>query len=92
MGKPDVIGPYKILSELGRGSFSKVYKAQDTRDETIWAIKIVKKKLLTDATRTDREISILQTLRHPNIVRLKEVLRDDDKLFLVMEYLQGDLL
>jgi serine/threonine protein kinase len=38
-----------------------------------------------------REISLLQNLKHPNIVELKEVLFNKGQLYLVFEYLQFDL-
>lgn len=64
------------------------------------ALKIVNKSLLRKVKRGDggsalqdvlREVAILKRLRHPNVVRLYEVMDDpdSDKMFLVMEYVEG---
>ena len=38
-----------------------------------------------------REVQSLRKLSHPNIVKLKEVIRENDELFFVFEYLEGNL-
>lgn len=38
-----------------------------------------------------REIKSLQKIRHPNIIRLKEVIREDNNLFMIFEYMNENL-
>lgn len=38
-----------------------------------------------------REVKSLKKLSHPNIVKLKEVIRENDELFFVFEYMEGNL-
>ena len=40
---------------------------------------------------TLREVKSLRTLKHPNIVKLKEVIREKDDLFFIFEYLVSTL-
>lgn len=55
------------------------------------AVKIINKASLTEANRitVEREISAMKRLRHPNIVRLYEIIETEKFLFLVMEYASG---
>lgn len=38
-----------------------------------------------------REVKSLKKLSHPNIVKLKEVIRENDELFFVFEFMEGNL-
>jgi len=44
---------------------------------------------VADVERVAREIHILKLLRHPNIIQLYEIIEDNDKLFLFIEYASG---
>lgn len=44
---------------------------------------------MADVERVAREIHILKLLRHPNIIQLYEIIEDNDKLFLFIEYASG---
>lgn len=55
---------FEFLGHLGRGGFGAVAKFKNKKDDNIWAIKKV------EATeRNEREVKVLSTLQHPNIVR-----------------------
>ena len=67
------IGLYEVIKTLGEGSFGKVKLAmhQVTKQEV--ALKIISRKKLISrdmAGRVEREISYLQLLRHPHIIKL----------------------
>ncbi|EGG20118.1 putative protein serine/threonine kinase [Cavenderia fasciculata] len=83
---------YKILMKLGDGSFGDVVKAVNRESYEVVAIKRMKKayKSWEECIQLG-EINTLHNLNHPNIVKLKEVIRQNDELFFVFEYLDGNL-
>ncbi|KAJ8380810.1 hypothetical protein SKAU_G00015880 [Synaphobranchus kaupii] len=85
------IGFYKIRGEIGSGNFSHVKLGIHalTRDKV--AIKILDKTKLDQKTQRllSREISSMERLHHPNVIRLYEVVETMSRLHLVMEYAGG---
>jgi serine/threonine-protein kinase ULK2 len=67
------VGQYDLISEIGKGSFASVYKAE--RNGKIYAIKSVLKAKLNRklAENLETEIDILKGIEHPHIVHLFEV-------------------
>jgi CTD kinase subunit alpha len=67
---------YKIVSQVGEGTFGKVYKAQNTVSRTFVALKRIRMEGERDGfpVTAMREIKLLQSLRHPNVVRLHEMM------------------
>eukprot|EP00759_Apiculatamorpha_spiralis_P000874 PhF_6_TR10366/c0_g2_i1/m.16093/K13303/SGK2; serum/glucocorticoid-regulated kinase 2 len=82
------IDDYDIMGLLGKGTSGEVYKARDKATGELWAIKVVDLQE-SSATAILNETAVLQVMRHPYIVRLREALQGDDKVFLVMPYLTG---
>ena len=83
---------YKILVPLGDHSYSSIFKAENLETHEIVALKIMKKKFYTwQECMSLREIKVLRTLQNPSILRLKEVIRNKDELYLVYEYLEENL-
>ncbi|ORZ36964.1 kinase-like domain-containing protein [Catenaria anguillulae PL171] len=83
---------YKVIRELGDGGFGTVSLAIYTPTGEKVAIKKMKKKFLTwDECVNLREVKSLKKLVHPNIVRLREVIRENSILFFVFEYLDENL-
>jgi len=65
-----LIGPYQILAELGRGGMGEVYRARDTKLDRDVAIKVLPESFAADADRVarfTREAKTLASLNHPNI-------------------------
>jgi serine/threonine-protein kinase len=88
------IGPYRVLSELGRGGMGAVYLA--VRDQPGFtqkvALKLIKRGMDTDeiVRRFLAERQILASLTHPNIARLFDGgSTPDGRPYFVMEYVQG---
>ena len=83
---------YKITKQLGDGTYGSVLKAVNRETGEVTAIKKMKKKFYTwEECMQLREIKSLKKLNHPNIVKLKEVIRQNDELFFVFEYMDGNL-
>lgn len=74
MGAPDEL--YKIISQVGEGTFGKVYKAQNTITKLHVALKRIRMESEKDGfpVTAMREIKLLQSLRHANIVQLYEMM------------------
>ncbi|XP_017190786.3 serine/threonine-protein kinase MHK-like isoform X2 [Malus sylvestris] len=83
---------YKILEELGDGTCGCVYKARDWRTNEIVAVKKMKRKFFFwEEYWRLREIKVLRKLYHPNIIKLKEVVRENNEVFLIFEYMNYNL-
>ena len=84
---------YEKHEKLGEGSYGVVYRATDTRDGSIVALKVLKLETLEDGVPSTllREISILKHCTHINIVRLTDVCTSKLPVFLAFEYLDTDL-
>ena len=81
------------LEKLGEGTYGVVYKAQDKVTKEYVALKKIRLEKEDDGVPSTaiREISLLKSLKHPNVVELKEVLYSEKSLYLVFEYLEYDL-
>ncbi|TMW84289.1 hypothetical protein EJD97_025472 [Solanum chilense] len=86
------VGKYELGRTLGEGNFGKVKFAKHTDSAKSFAIKILEKNRIQDLRITDqikREIRTLKVLKHPNVVRLYEVLASKTKIYMVLEYVNG---
>ncbi len=87
---------YEILEKLGQGGMGTVYKARHLVFNEIRAIKIVSAELASNPDFLERfrtEAIIMRRLRHPTAVRVKDIDKtDDNRPFLVMEYIEGNSL
>ncbi|XP_019908402.2 serine/threonine-protein kinase NIM1 [Esox lucius] len=85
------IGFYKVRGEIGCGNFSHVKLGIHALTKDKVAIKILDKTKLDQKTQRllSREISSMERLHHPNIIRLYEVVETLSRLHLVMEYAGG---
>lgn len=89
------VNEFEKLNRVGEGTYGIVYRAKDTKNGEIVALKKMRTDHEHDGTSVSslREINILLNIRHKNIVELKEVAvgRNMDNTFLVMEYCEQDL-
>ncbi|XP_068191699.1 serine/threonine-protein kinase NIM1 isoform X2 [Antennarius striatus] len=85
------VGFYKVRGEIGCGTFSRVKLAFHALTKDKVALKILDKtRLDAQAQRLlSREISSMEFLRHPNVIRLYEVVEMPSRLYLVLEYAGG---
>lgn len=83
---------YTVTKQLGDGTYGSVLKAVNRQTGEVTAIKKMKKKFYTwEECMQLREVKSLKKLNHPNIVKLREVIRENDELFFVFEYMEGNL-
>ena len=91
------INQYKLIKTLGSGAFGTVYLCENTEDDQLYAMKVIKRCKLKsiDAKGMVRysvsEMDVLKSLVHTNIVKLHEIIDDPlkNKIYLVMDYLSG---
>jgi serine/threonine-protein kinase len=88
----DVVGPYTIVREIGRGAMATVYEASRAEGKPV-ALKVLLPEVAQHAElrdRFEREGRILQALRHENIARVYEVgVLPRGSLYLAIELLEG---
>ena len=87
-----ISGRYEIGDRLGSGGMSSVYKATDRVLERTVAVKILAEHLSDDEkfiARFRREALAVAKLIHPNIVQVYDTGVDQDRHYIVMEYVEG---
>ena len=85
---------YDLRDEVGVGSTSKCYKCIRKSDGKEFACKVIDKRNveMKFSGLLDQffvEIKVLQTLNHPNIIRLQDTFETPDRIFMVMEMMKG---
>ncbi|KAJ8766436.1 hypothetical protein K2173_022495 [Erythroxylum novogranatense] len=86
------LGKYELGKTLGEGNFGKVKLARNIESGLPFAVKILEKNRVIHLKTTHqikREIATLKLLKHPNIVRLHEVLASKTRIYMVLEYVTG---
>lgn len=79
---------YKSLEKLGDGTCGSVYKAINTKTSEIVAVKKMKRKFYDwEECMNLREVKSLRKLNHPNIIKLREIVRENNELFFIFEYM-----
>ncbi|KAF5390655.1 hypothetical protein D9757_002769 [Collybiopsis confluens] len=89
VSRPDL---YSIVGQVGEGTFGKVYKARNTVTNIHVALKRIRMESERDGfpVTAMREIKLLQSLRHDNVVRLYEMMVSSS-VYMVFEYMDHDL-
>lgn len=95
MSQPKIkcrVGKYDVGRTIGEGTFAKVKFARNSETGEPVAIKILdKEKVLKHkmAEQIKREIATMKLIKHPNVVRLHEVMGSKTKIFIVLEFVTG---
>ena len=83
---------YQNIKSIGSGSFASVVKAINKNTNEVVAIKKMNQKFLSwDQCLQLREIQALKKLKHDNLMKLKEVIKVEETLYLVFEYCDENL-
>jgi serine/threonine-protein kinase len=89
------IGPYNVLSRLGKGGMGEVYLAEDTRLGRKVALKFLSQEFVGDnwaKRQLVKEAQAVAMLDHPNICPVYGIEEIEDHLFIVMQYVEGETL
>jgi serine/threonine protein kinase len=96
IGRPQKIGKYETLAELGRGATAVVYLADDTFNNRKIAIKVQVKDESAgpeEARRFEKlflnEAALVGKLSHPNIVGVFDAVVEGESRYIIMEYVSG---
>ncbi len=84
---------YQKVDKIGEGTYGVVYKARERATGRTVALKKIRLESEEEGVPSTaiREISVLKELHHENIVSLLDVIHNDNKLYLVFEFLDLDL-
>ena len=86
---------YKILSSLGQGGMATVYLAKDDQFGLEVALKLLNKEFTYNRNiriRFIAEAKSMFRMSHPNIIKVIDLIDNDDTVAFVMEYVEGETL
>lgn len=81
------------LEKIGEGTYGVVYKGRNRRTQAMVAMKKIRLESEDEGVPSTavREISLLKELQHPNVVGLEAVIMQENRLYLIFEFLSYDL-
>ncbi|XP_068787971.1 serine/threonine-protein kinase MAK isoform X3 [Struthio camelus] len=83
---------YTTMKQLGDGTYGSVLMGKSNESGELVAIKRMKRKFYSwDECMNLREVKSLKKLNHANVIKLKEVIRENDHLYFVFEYMKENL-
>lgn len=84
---------FEFLRTIGKGSFGKVYSARHIKEDRIYAVKVLNKKMILKTNEKNHIMSernvLLKNLNHPFLVGLHYSFQTKDKLYFVLDYVNG---
>ncbi|HSP13304.1 MAG TPA: protein kinase [Thermoanaerobaculia bacterium] len=89
----DILGYYRMIEKIGAGGMGEVWKAEDTRLGRTVAIKILPPNIASDQeaiARMRREARTAAQINSPNIATIYSFEEIGARLFIVMEYVEGE--
>ena len=87
-----IFGKWKILYFIGAGTFARVYRAVHTETKDVKAVKVLRIRHSNDEASRDqfiREANMVKKLRHPNITPIYEAEQYKDRIYMVMDFVEG---
>eukprot|EP01123_Difflugia_compressa_P006035 TRINITY_DN18176_c0_g1_i1.p1 TRINITY_DN18176_c0_g1~~TRINITY_DN18176_c0_g1_i1.p1 ORF type:complete len:456 (+),score=79.70 TRINITY_DN18176_c0_g1_i1:78-1445(+) len=91
-GKKVSAADFELLKVIGRGSFGKVMQVRHKETSKIYAMKTMRKGNIiakNQVAHTKDEKHILQRIKHPFIVNLNYAFQTKDKLYMILDYVNG---
>jgi eukaryotic-like serine/threonine-protein kinase len=91
IGESRMVGHFRLLNRVGQGAFGEVWKALDSTLDRAVAIKIPRRAHLSEAESQQflREARAAAQVRHPNIVSVHEIGRDNGQIYIVSDFIEG---
>ena len=86
------VDDFTTIKVIGKGSYGKVLLVKKNDDEQIYAMKVLKKKVMikrNQVTHIKAERRIMELIDHPFIVKLRYAFQNPKKLYMVMDYCPG---
>ncbi len=90
-------GKYEILRQIGKGGMSVVYLAMDTHLNKQWAVKEIRKKgsgindeIIVNSLLA--EANLMKGLDHASLPRIVDIIDNQNTIFVVMDYIEGESL
>ncbi|KAM3143579.1 hypothetical protein pb186bvf_004341 [Paramecium bursaria] len=80
---------YENKDKIGQGAYGKVYRATHRVTKQVRAVKVINKGIIKYKERLMNEITIMEQMDHPNVLRLFETFEDNENLYMVLEICQG---
>jgi len=89
----DLLTKYTKIEKLGEGTYGLVYKGINNKTKELVALKKIKLGVEEEGVPSTalREISVLKTMNHPNVVKLLDIENCPKSLYLVFEFMNQDL-
>lgn len=92
LGTRVAVKKYEVIRPLGVGTYGKVKLTKDVNTKQLFAVKTINLRKLCDSddlAGIKREIEIMSSLHHPNIIHIREVLENKEAIIIVMECAVG---
>ncbi|KAJ6679882.1 NON-SPECIFIC SERINE/THREONINE PROTEIN KINASE [Salix purpurea] len=86
------VGKYELGKTIGEGSFAKVRVAKNVETGDVVAIKILDRDQVLRHKMVEqlkREISTMKLIKHPNVIKIFEVMASKTKIYIVIEFADG---
>lgn len=80
---------YEVIRIIGQGGMGSVYLCKNINLDTLWAIKEVPKEVKSNVNFL-AEPNILKKLKHPGIPRIIDIFYENDNLYMVEDYIEGE--
>lgn len=91
-----VYSRYEILNTVGKGGMSVVYRVKDLQTQTILALKDVKRAAQGDNQVVEQSLvaegRMLMQLSDPHLPKIYDIIEEQDRIMLVMDFIQGESL
>jgi tRNA A-37 threonylcarbamoyl transferase component Bud32 len=85
-------GKWKVLYFIGAGTFARVYRAVHVDTKDVKAVKVLRSRHTNEETSREqfiREGNMVKELRHPNITPIYEVDQNKGRIYMVMDFVEG---
>jgi serine/threonine protein kinase len=92
LAQGDQLGDFEIVSAAGAGGMGVVYKAKQKSLDRDVALKVIREEIASESEfrqRFMREARLAASVDHPNVVTVYDVGSEDDRLYLVMQWIEG---